>query len=153
VPALFAHPRHDGATREKHAEHVHVHHLPPLLYRDLGEGAHRERRVEAGVVDEDVDPTTLVDGLLDHPLDVGLVGDVSGQADAAVERARRYFCVLEVGDDDSRALRRQAVGDCIADSLRGAGHDRDLALERVAHRIGEKAVGTRIRFCWVWIKG
>ena len=60
---------------------------------------------------------------------------------------------LEVGDDDARALAREPVGDRAADALRGAGDDRDLAVERAHQRSGENDVGTRMRFCCVWISG
>ena len=59
----------------------------------------------------------------------------------------------EVGDDDARALRGQALGDRTPDSLRRAGDDGDLAVERAHQRSGENAVGTRMRFCCVWISG
>ena len=45
------------------------------------------------------------------------------------------------------------VGDRATDALRGAGDERDLAVERAHQRIGENEVGIRMRFCWVWISG
>ena len=84
-----------------------------------------------------------LDRLIDHPLDVVLVGDVG--ADAAFGR-------VEVGDHDLGTVRRETVGDRAADPLRTAGDERDLAIE-AGHRIGENEVGIRIRFCWVWISG
>ena len=63
------------------------------------ERTHRERGVEAGVVDEDVDAAVPVDRLAHHRLDVGLAGHVG--ADPALGR-------VEVGDDDGRALAPRA---------------------------------------------
>ena len=79
------------------------------------------------------------------------------EADAVRERLRRRLGPLEVGDDDARARGREPVGDRVADALRPAGDDRDLAVE-LTHRcpsywIAENGVGVRIRFCWVWING
>src|SRR5439155_26069630 len=51
----------DRPAREEHRRDVDVHHLPPLLERDLLERPHLERRVEAGVVDEDVDAAAAGD--------------------------------------------------------------------------------------------
>jgi hypothetical protein len=142
--ALSTHHGHRRSAGEEHGGDVHVHHLPPLLERDLGEWSHRERGVEAGVVDQDVEAPLAVERLVDHATDVVLVRDVG--ADAAFRR-------VEVGDDDDRALGGEAVGDCSADPLRPAGDNRHLALELLRHRSGENEVGIRIRFSWVWIRG
>src|SRR5439155_25633008 len=95
----------DRPAREEHRRDVDVHHLPPLLERDLLERPHLERRVEAGVVDEDVDAAAAGNGLVDQPLDVGLVGHVDRQPDAVLERARRLVCPAQVRDHDARTRR------------------------------------------------
>ncbi len=87
----------------------------------------------------------------------GLVRDVGGEADPTRVGAGGLVRSTEVGDHDPGALGREAVGDRLADALRRAGDERDLAVE-LAHvvppqRIGENAVGTRMRFCCVWISG
>ena len=150
--AALAHTRHDGTAREEHAEHVDVHHLAPLVDGDLVERAHRQRRVQAGVVDEDVDAAARLDGVRRHALDRRLVRDVDRQADTVRVGGRRRLGALEVGDHDPRALGCQSHGDCLADALGAAGDDRDLAAER-AHRIGEKVVGNRMRLRCTWISG
>jgi hypothetical protein len=68
--ALLAHHRDDRAAREEHRRDVDLHHVVPLVEGDLGERAHLERGVEAGVVDEDVDAAISLERLSDHPLDV-----------------------------------------------------------------------------------
>ena len=128
-PPRCAHHGHDRPAGEEHRRDVDVHHLAPLVERDLLERAHLERGVEAGVVDEDVDRAAALDDLVDQPLHVGLVRDVGGDADAVRERRGRLLGAVQVGDDDARALRRQALGDRAADALRRAGDDRDLAVE------------------------
>ena len=74
-------------------------------------------------------------------------------ATPSVERQRRLLRAAQVGDDDARALGGEPVGDRAADALRRAGDDGDLAVERAHQRTGEKDVGTRMRFCCVWISG
>ena len=150
---MLAHVRHDRTRRQEHAQDVDVHHLPPLVDRDFRERTHLERRVQPGVVHEDVDAAVPLHRLPGHQLDLPFVGNVDGEADPVLELPGRFHRPAEVGDNDSRSFGGKALGDCIADSLRRAGNDGDLAREGVAHRIGEKAVGTRIRFCWVWMSG
>ena len=65
--------------------------------------------------------------------DRGLVGDVDREADAVRERRGGRLRSSEVGDDDARSLRREPVRDRVADALRAAGDDRDLAVE-LPHR-------------------
>src|SRR5438876_938168 len=52
--------------------------------------------VDAGVVDENVDPAELPPDALDHGRDRGLVGDISG------DRYRPGAALLELGDRGSR---------------------------------------------------
>ena len=83
-----------------------------------------------------------------------LVRDVGGEPDPSGKRGCRLLGALQVGDDDACALGREAVGDRVPDPLRCAGDDRDLAVERAhASSSGENDVGTRMRFCCVWISG
>ena len=103
--------------------------MPPLVQRDLVERAHLERRVEAGVVHEDVDAAALRDGLVDHPLHVGFVRDVHREPDAAVVRPGGLLGATQVGDDDACSLGREAVGERAADALRRARDDGDLTVE------------------------
>ena len=121
--------------------------------RDLLERPHLERRVQAGVVDEDVDRPAALDDLVGQALDVVLVGDVDGEPDAVRERRGGLVGSVQVGDDDARACGGQSFGDRAADALRRAGDDGDLAVEGSHQRIGEKEVGMRMRFCWVWSSG
>src|SRR5215212_11134774 len=151
--AALAHARHHLTAGEEHRRDVDVHHAPPLLERDLLERTHLERRVEAGVVDEHVYRPAARDRLVDHPPDVILARDVDGEAYAVGERAGGLLRPGEVGDDDACAVARETLGDRAADPLRRARDDGDLPVERAHQRSGEKAVGTRIRFRWVWISG
>ena len=127
--ALLAHARDDGLAREEHARDVDVHHLAPLVERDLLERPHRERGVEAGVVDEDVDPAAALERLRRHALGLLLGGDVDAEPDASFELGRRLLGPREIGDDDPRALTGETLGDRASDPLGAAGDDRNLAVE------------------------
>ena len=75
-----------------------------------------------------------------------------GNAAAAASAPRRSAI------DDPRALGRKAVGDGMADSLRTARDERDLAVELTHvespfYWSAENGVGVRIRFCCVWMSG
>ncbi len=83
------HHGHHGATGQEHRRDVDVHDRAPLVERDLGERPHRERGVQPGVVDQDVDRAAARDDIVGHALHVGLLRDVDGEADAVRERPRR----------------------------------------------------------------
>jgi len=92
-----------------------------------------------------------------HPFHRDLVGDVDGQADTVPVGTCRLLGTVEVRHDDPGAFRGKPVGDRPSDPLGAARHDRHLSVE-LAHEndfyaIGENGVGTRMRFCWVWISG
>jgi hypothetical protein len=52
------------------------------------------------------------------------------------ERLRRSCCgvLIQVRDDDRGPFGDEAGGDGEADTLRGTGHDRDLASEQLRHQ-------------------
>ena len=102
-------------------------------------GAHRERGVEAGVVDEDVDATVPLERLLDHP------PTASSSATSTSGRRRRESPPLAARSRSATTIRapsaREPVGDRVADPLRAARDDRDLAVERRITASGENDVG------------
>ena len=106
------------------------------LGRDLVEGA---RRVDAGIVDEDVDAAELVLGLGEELGDVRGLRHIrlhghrrsTGGLDLRHQSLRR-ICAFRVIDDDLGAVRRQPRRDPRPDPLRGAGDHRDLTAE-IAH--------------------
>src|SRR5690349_19143501 len=63
-----------------------IYHLAPLVERDLEERAHLERRVQPGVVDEDVDGAAAAHDLLDQLADRLLVGDIGREPERSEER-------------------------------------------------------------------
>ena len=115
---------------EQHAERVDVHDLLPDVLGDVEE---RLGLVEPGVVEHHVEATELLDARVDHPPDVGALGDVArrrhGRSARPADRRRCLFgsvCV-EVGDAHLRPLTGEALGDAEADALRGPGDDDPLA--------------------------
>ena len=107
---------------------------------------------DAGVVDQDVEPSEGVERLLDHALASGHVGDrvVVGDSIAAGVLDRGHdlvggcrlaveFAALRaavVVDHDLRALGGEQEGVSASDSASGAGHDRDAAFESITHGTG-----------------
>ena len=120
---------------------VHVHH------RVEGRLVHLEaHRVadDAGVVDEDVEPTPFVDRLRDEAAraverrDVVTVrdGGTAGGDDLVDDRLRRagvasaaFHRGPEIVDHDARAVRGEQQRVAATDAPAGAGDDRDLAFE------------------------
>ena len=72
----------------------------------------------------------LLERLVDEALHGTLVGDVRGDPDPVRERGGRLLGALQVGDDDPRALAREALRERPADPLGRPRDDRDLAVER-----------------------
>ncbi len=91
--------------------------------------------IDAGIVDEDVDPAELAADALDHTGDGDLVGDVGDDGyrlDASVAQIgdRRIRLRLVASDDgDASACLRQAARHAEPDTAIAAGDDRDLAAE------------------------
>src|SRR3954468_16969898 len=86
--------------------------------------------VERGVVDQDVDPTVLVHGGIDHVVHAGIVGDIDsyGQAADLIGNVPRTV-LCDVGDDDARTFSRERPAIPCSESTAAAGYDRDLAVE------------------------
>ena len=125
-PPALAHPGTTALQLRNMRGDVDVHHPAPLLERDLREGPHRERGVEAGVVDEDVEPAAALERLVGQPLHVLLGGDVDGEPDAVRELRRGLLGPLRSAITIARP-RGEAAGDGVPDPLRAAGDDGDLA--------------------------
>ena len=97
---------------------------------------------------------TARDGVGDQPLDVLLRGDVDGEPESVVVRRGGLLGATKVGDHDACARLGEPVRDRATDPLCPARDDGDLPGQRSrAHWSGENVVGTRMRFCWVWISG
>jgi hypothetical protein len=129
--------------RVEHAQEVHLQHALEQLGVDLQEW---RERVDARVVDEDVQAAEAVDGGGDHrvgvlpaadvrPLDQGTAGAASVQSlgDGAAGLD------IEVCDQNGGARLVEAFGDAASDAHRAAGHDRDLAGE--VDQIGDGWLG------------
>ena len=111
---------------------VGVHDEVPRLVGEVEE-VHAPRH--AGVVDQDVEPAKLADGLADHAGDVGALRDVGFDGDGVRARlAHRRGGVLSAGgvdvdDGDAGALARHLKGDAASDPHAAAGDQRHPAFE------------------------
>src|SRR5688500_16817679 len=103
----------------------------------------------AGVVDEDVEPAELLDGLGDGPFAETLVADVAGDGNRLAAfllddglRLLRVVVLAQIEDRDVGAFPREQGGDRPADAAVGSGDQRDLALQ---------AIGARVTRLPVWL--
>jgi hypothetical protein len=101
----------------------------------VGELEHRRGRRSPGVVDQDVDPPELLDGLGDQPVQVaGLVdvaGDRQGAAPEAADLLGGHLDLLggAGGADHVGAGLAEGVGDAATDAAPGSGDDGDLVID------------------------
>jgi len=107
--------------REKPVELVllHLQHRPPDV-------AH------SGIVDEDVDRSEGIDRGLHRGINVGALRDVAAHGNGLVAdggcRSPRGPLV-DVDDGDARALARERLGNALAKTRSGTGHQRNLVVE------------------------
>ena len=125
-----------AARGEEHRIDVDRHHTTPLFgreFRDVPE------RADAGVVDEDVEPTEAVNGGLYERVDVRLVGDIGAPADAVDTPGVQFTgdpfesFLVRIAEHETRALSPQPMGGRLADSRGRTGDDRDPAGESRCH--------------------
>src|SRR5581483_2888188 len=116
--------RHDGTAHEEYAADVDVEDSLPFIEPYLGERLHLQGREHRGVVDHDVNAAEMRRNRLDHPHCVGLGGDVTGEAEAAVVCAGRLLGSHDVEDRDPCTFREESIGDRATDTALAASHDR-----------------------------
>jgi hypothetical protein len=119
-----------------------------------GELVARTRDLDAGVVDEDVQPAQALDRLADHAHDVLLDGDVAADEHVAHALAvhlvhagldalggvLRLARLAQVVDGDVRAVLREAHGDGLPDARAAAGDEHVGALH-AGHGLGPDRCG------------
>ena len=94
-------------------------------------------RVDAGIVDQDVEPPERGKRLFDAVLDGRLLADVHSTAMArGSSPAARSAPAVDIGDRDRRAAFGKAPGDRPADAGGGAGYEGNPAGEVGLHGIG-----------------
>ena len=110
----------------------------------------------AGVVDEDVEPAELIDGLLHRLLAELLVADVAGNGDRLAPfllddllGLGGVVMLAQIDDGDVRAFAREQRGDRAADAAVAAGDQRHLALQPAGARIARLPVGLRLELALV----
>ena len=102
-----------------------------MLPAVFGEVLDRRDLLQAGVVHEDVDAAPRASCALDERTAVVARGHVGALRDRIPERrgdaAQRGF--VDVGEQDTRAARREILGDRATDTARRTGDERGLAAE------------------------
>src|ERR1051325_11020437 len=105
----------------------------------------------AGIVDQDVDASELVDGLTHRALAKLLVAEISGNGDCAAAFGfddllgpGRIVMLTKIKDGDIGALAREQRRHGPADAAVGAGDQRDLALQPSGTRIARLPIGFRL---------
>jgi len=121
----------------KGAEHIGVEVTMEVVLGDVFEWL---ELIDAGIVDENIDPAERLLGLFEQPAHVRRLGDVglhrNGLAAFGRDRGRNAVGALLVGriiDHHGGACRRQGFGGRGADALGGARDHRDFSFE-IAHR-------------------
>jgi hypothetical protein len=130
-----AHPRHGHPATVEDAGQVDAQHAIPCVERVVLHGQHRA--VDAGVVDQDVDPLERVARGCEAALDRRVVADVDGNAKRRPESGGRFVQSRKVAipHDDPATLGREAGRDASSDAACAAGDDRHLPCQRPAHAV------------------
>ncbi len=118
------HRWHDGLAAEERAIEVDLHHLPPLIVGQVGDGL-----VDAGdtrIVDQDVDAAERFQRRIPRSFDGFNVGHIDferrhGGADFLGGLLRQRL--VEIPDRDFRPRGDETFGDGAAEALRAAGDD------------------------------
>jgi hypothetical protein len=116
----------------------------------LGDLERRRRAVDAGIVDEDVDPPELAARALDHRGEVGTLGDVGGGGDGASSHLPYLgggafrAGAIQLGDDDVRAQLCQLERGGASDAAARAGDDGDLSFQLHGGSPGEGDPAPRV---------
>jgi hypothetical protein len=122
----------DRLRAQKCAGEVGPDHAVPFLDVERVRGF---ANIDAGVVDENVDPAELAAGACDHVSDGGLVGDVSGDGDhldAALSELgdrRVRLCFIASDDGNGGAGLGEPPRHAKPNAAIAAGDDGDLASE------------------------
>jgi hypothetical protein len=130
LAALLAHQVRGGARHQEDTRQIDLDEPAPMDRVDV---IPRNKGHDRGIVDKDVDASSLLHHGLVQGGDGGLVRHVAGDGEgAAADRLRDSFgaCRVDVGDRDARALARQAKRDGFADALGRAGDNATLPLKR-----------------------
>ena len=123
------------AHHEIRAAHVDGHHLVPKIRVPLQEAARRQRRIDRGVIDQDIDLPEALDGLRHQVLDRLLVADVAFHARHAVgamtagDFGHQILAVGDIGYHHAGAFGGQRLRVMPADTLGPAGDDGDFSFK------------------------
>jgi hypothetical protein len=139
-PAAAARPhrRQGRAGREIGAAEVDAEHPVPFLRLDVLD---QRPRIDAGVLDEDVEPAEGFHRRRHRALRIGLLRDVGGDEarrsrPAELGDRRLAGGRFHVGDHDLRPLGGEPGGDPLADAARGADDEGGAAFQPPRFQLG-----------------
>ena len=94
------------------------------------------RRVDAGIIDENIDAPELGLDFADTRLDLGRRRNIHAQRHGSLQASGggRGARLVDVADHDPRAVLGERPGNCEADAVRGAGDKGHLVFELSFHR-------------------
>ena len=92
-------------------------------------------RVDARIVDQDIDVAIGRERLVHAPVDLGFISNIQADGNCSRQplRQRLGACFIEIGDDDSRTVCGEKFCYGTADSAGCTGDERDLAGEIGSH--------------------
>src|SRR5262249_59243176 len=132
---LADHVRRDVLDHEEYAADIDRHHLVPQRHIDVLHLQRGQRRVEGGVVDQDVDPAEPLHGPGHQFLHLRLLAHVEHHAGHRVgavpggQLGRELAAVGDVGDYDAGAFRRYRLRVVASDPARPAGDYGDASIQ------------------------
>ena len=85
----------------------------------------------AGAIDQNIERAEFARNVRGERIDIVLRAHV--ELDAFLRLQALEFVLDNVGRDDGSAFGDKSLGDGAADTLTGGGHQRDFALQSVAH--------------------
>ena len=133
----------DELCEEKRPLQVDVEHTVPLGLAHLQKGLHE---IDAGIVDEGVDPAEAVDRCRTERLQIGTPRYVSGKRQCHAAAGDDLGCdgfvlrSLAIGHHHLGASRGAATGDRAAKAAGGARHDHDSIFKTLHTRLLRAAV-------------
>ena len=117
---------------------MHIDYQPEILHRHLRKCLIAQ---QAGVVDEDIDPTPAFHGCGNHCVNLVLIGDIGADRQRLAASCGdfvgdiRRIRFIQFVDDDFGAARRQCQRMSTAQAAARAGNDGYLAVETNSHEL------------------
>ena len=142
--------RQSGLRQKKHSENVGLERALQLVFGDVSKVLIMV--LLAGIVDEDIEPSELIDCFLDRSLAELLISDIADDGDCPASLLlddllglSSVFTLAQVQNSDVRALAGVQSCDRSTNAAIGAGDQRDLALEPVRSLVARFPLWFRLK--------